>query len=185
MCGVLNYAVYGLSILERPASEGDIRNRPMQYPWISQIEKLLNRSPTVGDLLDLCEENYALLLQLAPDLDRLKGKSASCRPGHMDLYLEVLEQTPYTTMLHITYYFSHKEGQEADPDAVLRVYHDAHQIEVIRLRQHILPVESLYQHPSLFNKWRMNVFLSKWLGFCVLQGHRFEAPEQFLTKMHG
>ena len=157
----------------------------MQYPWISQVERLLYCSPTVGGLLDLCEENYAILMQLAPGLRILQGKSASCRPGHMDLYLEVLEQTPYTTMIHITYYFSHREGQQADPDAILRVYHDARQIEVVQLEQHVLPVEPNYQHPSLFNKWKINVFLSKWLAFCVAQGHRFKADEQFLTKMHG
>ena len=162
-----------------------IQNRLMQYPWISQVEKLLDRSPTVGGLLDLCEENYAILLQLAPDLRMLEGQFASRRPGHMDLYLEVLEQTPYTTMVHITYFFSHREGQQADPDAVLRVYHDARQIEVVRLKQHVLPVESSYQHPSLFNKWKVNVFLSKWLAFCVGQGHCFESVEEFLTKKHG
>jgi uncharacterized protein YqiB (DUF1249 family) len=157
----------------------------MQYPWISQVERLLHQSPTVGDLLDLCEENYAILLRLAPGLRTLRGKSASCRPGQMDLYLDVLEQTPYTTMAHITYYFSHTTGQGADPDAVLRIYHDARQIEVVRLRQQILPVQSSYQHPSLFNKWKMNVFLSKWLAFCLAQGHRFDSQERFLTKMHG
>jgi len=158
---------------------------PMQYPWISQVEKLLYRSPTVGGLLDLCEENYAILLQLAPDLRAMQGSHASCRPGHMDLYLDVLEQTPYTSMVHLTYYFSHRKGQEADPDAILRVYHDARQIEVVQLRQHVLPVASSYQHPSLFNKWKINVFLSKWLAFCLARGHAFRNDEQFLTKIHG
>ncbi|WP_457673346.1 DUF1249 domain-containing protein [Thiolapillus sp.] len=157
----------------------------MQYPWISQVEKLLDSSPTVGGLLDLCEENYRLLMRLAPDLKRLRDNLASRRPGHLDLHLEILEQTPYTTMIRLTYFFPHGEGRQADPDAVLRVYHDARQIEVIRLEQHVLPVESSYHYPSLFNKWKINVFLSKWLRFCVDRGHRFEPLEQFLTKKHG
>ncbi|HID44448.1 MAG TPA: DUF1249 domain-containing protein [Chromatiaceae bacterium] len=157
----------------------------MQYPWISRSDRLLDYLPTVGKLLDLCEENYHLLLQLAPQLYRLRGVHASCRPGHMDLYLEVLEQTPYTTVVHLTYYFSHEEDQRADPDALLRVYHDAQQIEVISLRQKALPIEASYQHPSLYNKWKINVFLSKWLSFCGMQGHRFSEDAQFLTKKHG
>jgi uncharacterized protein YqiB (DUF1249 family) len=157
----------------------------MQYPWISRADHLLDYLPTVGKLLDLCEENYHLLLSLSPQLHRLQGLHASCRPGHMDLYLEILEQTPYTTVVHLTYYFSHAQGQRADPDAFLRVYHDAQQIEVISLRQNILPIEANYAHPSLFNKWKINVFLSKWLSFCKAQKHQFKVNEEFLTKLHG
>ena len=157
----------------------------MQYPWISRADRLLDYLPTVGKLLDLCEENYQLLLSLAPQLQHLQGLHASCCPGHMDLYLEILEQTPYTSVVHLTYYFSHEEGQLADPDALLRVYHDAHQIEVISLRQHVLPIEANYHHPSLYNKWKINVFLSKWLSFCKAQGHAFPFEDEFLTKKHG
>ncbi|HDK38424.1 MAG TPA: DUF1249 domain-containing protein [Thiolapillus brandeum] len=146
---------------------------------------MLNSLPTVGKLLDLCEENYQLLLALAPKLRHMCGLHASCRPRHMDLYLEVVEQTPYTTVVHLTYYFSHAEGQRADPDALLRVYHDARQIEVVNLRQKALPVDVGYHHPSLFNKWKINVFLSKWLSFCAAQEHLFAANEEILTKLHG
>ncbi len=157
----------------------------MQYPWISRTDQLLDCLPTVGKLLDLCEENYHLLLTLAPQLRYMQGLHASCRPGHMDLFLEILEQTPYTTVVHLTYYFAREEGQIADPDALLRVYHDARQIEVASLRQKALPIEANYQYPSLFNKWKINVFLSKWLSFCGAQKHQFTTSEEFLTKMHG
>ncbi|WP_456412153.1 DUF1249 domain-containing protein [Thiolapillus sp.] len=157
----------------------------MQYPWISRTDQLLDCLPTVGKLLDLCEENYHLLLALAPQLHAMKGLYASCRPGHMDLFLEVLEQTPYTTVVHLTYYFAHEQGQCADPDALLRVYHDARQIEVVSLRQKALPIKASYQHPGLLNKWKINVFLSKWLSFCGARQHRFTANEEFLTKMQG
>ncbi|WP_456377493.1 DUF1249 domain-containing protein [Thiolapillus sp.] len=157
----------------------------MHYPWISRADRLLDYLPTVGKLLDLCEENYHLLLALAPQLQDMRGLHASCRPGHMDLFLEIQEQTPYTTVVHLTYYFAHEEGQRADPDALLRVYHDARQIDVVNLRQKALPIAASYQHPSLLNKWRINVFLSKWLSFCSTQKHQFFANEVFLTKMHG
>jgi uncharacterized protein YqiB (DUF1249 family) len=157
----------------------------MQYPWISHTDKLLDSQPGVGRLLDLCEENYQLLLRLAPDLRQMQGTQASRLSCHMDLFLEVVEQTPYTTVIHLTYYFSNAKGQQADPDALLRVYHDARQIEVMRLRQNVLPVVAGYQYPSLLNKWKINVFLSKWLSFCCHQNHHFLQQGEFLTKSHG
>lgn len=157
----------------------------MQYPWISHADRLLDYLPTLGRLLDLGEENYNILLCLAPQLRQMRGLHASRRPGQMDLFLEVMEQTPYTTVVHLTYYFAHEQGQQADPDALLRVYHDARQIEVINLRQQVLPMKGGYQHPSLYNKWKVNVFLSKWLSFCKVQEHQFQAKEEFLTKIHG
>ena len=62
---------------------------------------------------------------------------------------------------------------EPEPDVLLRVYHDAEQVEVIDLKQSSLPVHSLYEAPGLLNKWQVNLFVSKWLAFCVYQGHRF------------
>jgi len=145
----------------------------MQLPWIHQVQKLLIDQPTVGRLMDLCEENYSLLMSMAPQLQRMQGGHLSRRNGHMDLYLEIIQQSPYTTELHLTYYFSHTQGQTPDPDAMLRVYHDASQIEVIDLREQVLPVLPNYQPPGLYNKWKANVFLSKWLSYCVSQGHGF------------
>ncbi len=157
----------------------------MRAPWIPRLTALLDETPTVGRLLDLCEENYRQILEMAPDLRRLQGLHRSCRPGHMDLHLEVVEQTPYTTVIHLTYYFSHHEGQVPDPDALLRLYHDAAQVEVLDLRQSALPLPSGYQHPSLRNRWRIQLFLSKWLAFCRHQGHAFGRSSELLTEMEG
>ncbi len=157
----------------------------MRFPWLSQLHTLLDSAPTVGRLLDLCEENYWQLMALAPGLASARGLMKSSRPGQMDLYLEVLEQTPYTTVIHLTYYFSHHEGQMPDPDAVLRLYHDAAQVEVIDLRQSALPLIAGYQHPSLRNRWKVQLFLSKWLAYCRHQGHRFDPSPELLTEMEG
>ena len=58
-------------------------------------------------------------------------------------------------------YFSHQQGQVPDPDAVLRVYHDTAQVEVVDLRQSALPLVAGYHYPSLLNKWKVQLFLSK------------------------
>lgn len=137
--------------------------------------------PTVGGLMTLCEDNYALLHRLAPTLPTLNGRQRSRVPGQADLRLEVLEQSRYTTLLHLTHAFTglidpqdlDAEGLTPEPDALLRAYHDAGQVEVLNLRQTVLPLFSHYGAPALAAKWRANLFLSKWLGYCVREGHRF------------
>lgn len=152
-----------------------------RYPWsTSLIEKA---RPTVGNLMAMCEENYRALMRLIPDLREIRGELRSTLDRDLDLYLEILEQTPYTTLLRLTYYFPHNDGlvhrlKRPDPDALLRVYYDARQVEVLDLRQTALPVHNRYCHSALETKWKVNLFLSKWLAFCVLQGHGFApAPE--------
>ena len=63
------------------------------------LHKWLNSHPTMGDLMALCEENYRCLHSLVPQLRRLSGEHRSIRPGHQDLHLTIVEQTPYTTLL--------------------------------------------------------------------------------------
>jgi len=145
----------------------------MQAQHSERIHNLLVNSPSVGDLLELCEENYRCLHSLVPQLKRLQGKHCSSRPDHQDLHLTILEQTPYTTLLRLTYEFQHADGGLSDPDVLLRVYHDARQVEVEDLRQQNLPTRRLYEAPGLMNKWRLNLFVAKWLAFCVRQGHLF------------
>jgi len=121
----------------------------------------------------LCEENYRYMSMLAPGLHSIHGSLLSRVENSMDLYLEILEQTPYTTLVHLTYYFQHQEGQRPDPDAIMRAFHDARQIEILNLQQRILPVNRGMQHPTLGQKWKVNLFASKWLAYCVGQGHSF------------
>ena len=137
------------------------------------LHNWLDSRPTVGDLLTLCEENYRCLHNLVPQLRRLQGEHCSSRPDHQDLHLTILEQTRYTTLLRLTYRFSHVDGGTSDPDALLRVYHDARQVEVEDLHQQALPTDRLYEAPGLVNKWRLNLFVAKWLAFCLRQGHLF------------
>ena len=142
------------------------------YPW--ELHSLLTGKPTVGWLMDLCDENYRQLIHIAPALRTLRGYHISRLEGCMDLHLEIQEQTPYTTLAHLTYFFPYRKEQHSDPDAVLRVYHDSRQVEVINLRQNALPLNEGRELPTLVQKWRINLFLSKWLSYCVEQEHRFD-----------
>ena len=127
--------------------------------------------------MGLCEENYLLLRRLAPGVRHGVGRFLSHGPGGVDLHLEIEEQSPYTTQLRLTYLFDANEGcgRRADPDARLRVYHDARQVEVMDLQHSVLPLCNAYQHPALADKWQRSLFLARWLMFCLRQGHRFGA----------
>jgi uncharacterized protein YqiB (DUF1249 family) len=127
----------------------------------------------MGMVLDLSEENYRLLLRMAPDLSCMVGETHSQLDGGMDLYLDVLEQTPYTSLVHMTYYFSHAVGDYPDPNAILRVYHDSCQIDVVDLRQSALPLQRWGEYPTLEQRWKINLFLSKWFQYCLKLGHKF------------
>ncbi|QIK39107.1 DUF1249 domain-containing protein [Caldichromatium japonicum] len=113
------------------------------------------------------------LRRLAPGLrDYPLGRLISRCPGAVDLALEIEAQAPYTTSLRLTHLFAASAGH-SEPDARLRVYHDARQVEILSLRQSILPLRVGYAPPALSDKWRANLFLSKWLQFCCSQGHGF------------
>ena len=147
-----------------------------RYPWGTPFA--LTGRPSVGDLMGLCEENYGLLMRMVPDLRELRGEWSSQCKGGLDLHLEIIEQGPYTSLLRLTHFFPYDDGQvhrvpEADPDALLRAYHDAGQVEVLDLRQTVLPIHSHYRPPALLAKWRANLFLAKWLIYCSREGHRF------------
>jgi len=156
----------------------------MQTHWQKLIGTALDRRPNVGRLMALCEDNYALFVRLVPGLRELRGRHVADSAGHADLHLEVLEQSRFTSVVHLTYVFDQGEVRHTEPDAVLRIYHDARQLEVVELRQSdaVLSAMPLYERPGLSNKWQLNLFIGKWLAYCVATGYRFlpvrPAPEE-------
>ncbi|MEM1081721.1 MAG: DUF1249 domain-containing protein [Pseudomonadota bacterium] len=93
--------------------------------------------------------------------------------GAPDLYLRVLERHNYTTFLQLTYLLG--AGREQQPNAHIRVYHDARMAEatsfspeqgIERLAGPDLPVRGLVER-----SWRMNRALLKWLEFLLAEGH--------------
>jgi hypothetical protein len=155
--------------------EGDrVRAARVAAGW----PRLLSGRPTVGDLISLCEENFELMRRLAPCLRDGRGVLMSRLGCGVDLHLRIESQSRYTTVARLTYFFPDSEATGdvpfgADPDLLVRVYHDARQMEVLALRQTALPLHSDYRAPALESKWRINLFLSKWLAYCLQQGHCF------------
>lgn len=143
------------------------------------VRAVLDRQPSVGRLMDLCEANYALLNRLIPGLQEMQGEYVAVSEGHTDLHLQVLEHSRYTSLVHLTYYFEHERKRHPEPDALLRVYHDSRQLEVVELRQSdvVLSASVLYEKPGLSNKWHLNWFVNKWLGYCVSIGYQVQLSD--------
>ncbi|WP_018878919.1 DUF1249 domain-containing protein [Thioalkalivibrio sp. ALE9] len=140
------------------------------------------RPESFAALMEMYEENYLALRRLCPELERQPVRSVSRVAGALDLYLEVLERTRYTTTLHLTYRFDHQGERREQPDMRVRLFHDARQAEVLELYCRTIGdgavPEMLSGHPGLVCRWRHNRFLYKWLRYCLRQGHRFLADTE-------
>jgi hypothetical protein len=127
--------------------------------------------------MELYESSYIRMRNLVPDPEALPDFTVSRIPGVLDLHLQIVERCKFTTTYNLTYYFRDHEGEFPAPDLRVRIYHDAQVGEVIACgrRRGLRHAEyNRMQHSySLQEKWRMNRFLQKWLGYCLLQGHRF------------
>lgn len=134
-------------------------------------------------LMDLYEQNYIRLRRLIPELADLPDNAISHLAGHLSLHLTVLERTAYTTTLYLTYYFEEPDKSVAEPAITLRLYHDAHQAEVLtghllHGRQHYRRLSSGAVKSTGSSKWKLNRFLYKWLGYCLYLGHSFQSKHR-------
>jgi uncharacterized protein len=139
------------------------------------------RHVTFAALMELYESSYLHLRRLCPDLDLMEGTRVSAVAGASDLHLTILERTPYTTRLRLSYEFGHGERVRRQPDMIIRMFHDARQAEVVgrycRRRGEDVTVDAIAGVSGLACRWRHNRFLFKWLGFCLTQGHGFQIRE--------
>jgi uncharacterized protein YqiB (DUF1249 family) len=128
-------------------------------------------------LMELYESNYIRLRNLVPDLDAMPDEVCSRIDGVLDLHLRVVERCKFTTTLNLTYHFHDEQGSFPAPDMQVRMYHDAQVGEVIscgrRRGVRNASYNRMFNSYTLAEKWRMNRFLQRWLGYCLMQGHRF------------
>ncbi|HKK14182.1 MAG TPA: DUF1249 domain-containing protein [Gammaproteobacteria bacterium] len=127
--------------------------------------------------MELYEDNYIRLRQLIPDLQAVGPMTVSRVPGALDLHLRIVERCKYTTTLNLTYFFQDRLGWFPAPDLRIRIYHDAQTAEVLGCGRRRGVREAEYDgvgiRHDLVQKWRVNRFLQKWLGYGLRQGHRF------------
>ena len=139
-----------------------------------------SRPGSFVSLMSLYESNYIRLGWLIPSLNDIPATSISSVDGDCPLHLRVDEREKYTTTLTLTYLFDDADGQIADPDLQIRVYHDARLAEVqscARWHRHTM-LEAIRSDlaRALGDRWLRNIMLNKWLDYCAERGHRFTAP---------
>ena len=134
------------------------------------------QGPEFRQLMALYSENYRRTTLLFDDLLSEHDRMVSRVAGEMPIYLEILERHPYTTVARLTYFLEDNVGRVTpDPDAHLRIYHDARMTEATQcypgqvsepLFGSLVPVGDVVDH-----RWRTNRLLDKWLEFLLQQGH--------------
>jgi uncharacterized protein YqiB (DUF1249 family) len=127
--------------------------------------------------MTLYESNYIKLSALTTAFEWPAPALVSSTPRDADLHMLVMRQEPYTTTLKLTYWFQEDDGAlVADPDLVLRVYHDARLVEAVAGRErhchYKLRELDGTSVAELDRRWRMNMMLNKWLDYLADVGHR-------------
>lgn len=127
-------------------------------------------------LMALYESNYRRFERLVPEIE-LPFDRATSRSEDDTLYLRVIERCRYTTTVHLTYWFGEGDQAHPDPDLRLRVYRDAQLVEAIycdtRSRYAALAGVPDIHDDVLASQWPRNLFLNKWLAYCLSHGHGF------------
>ena len=120
---------------------------------------------------------YSLFFRLAAEVRQLPAHQEQRTEGEFPLFLTLLEENRYTTTLLLTYRFTDADGAVEEPSAKIRLYHDSAQAEVLSMSQgeSLRSFLSLVQEgeENLDARWRLNLFLSHWLRYCLEQGYRF------------
>ena len=116
------------------------------------------------------------LLRLIPEKRFSFDAAVSRSELDHDLHLQVLARDRYTLTLRLTYLFRDGLGaglpDQANPDLVVRVYHDAGLAEALDNRDYGAAPKHAF--PERFAaSWRRNVLLNKWLDFLLGRGHGF------------
>ncbi|VAW59716.1 hypothetical protein MNBD_GAMMA08-1174 [hydrothermal vent metagenome] len=135
-------------------------------------------------LMDMYEDNYMKLRKLIPELDKIKTSAISTSAGHLNLHLEIVERSKFTSTLRLSYCFTEQGETRLEPNLKIRIYHDAGLAEVMSGKLHHgklvldhLPADALKQ------KWQLNRFLSKWLKYCLRQNHGFLADSAMVSSV--
>ncbi|WP_459864487.1 DUF1249 domain-containing protein [Endothiovibrio diazotrophicus] len=130
--------------------------------------------------MEVYETNYRLLARLIPNLRSLGDHEVSSVAECLDLHLRMVERHKYTTLISLTYLFDREGATErvAEPGVLIRLYHDARVAEVYGcgacVEEAVEAEGARHGLPDLAERqWSVNLFLEKWLAYCLERGHRF------------
>ena len=149
------------------------------------VPQCIYRPGTFTGLMTLYESNYIKLHQLASTLEWPTDAIVSSSPRDNDLYAEIVRREPYTTTLRLTYWFADAGASVADPDVVVRIYHDARLVEAVRSgdahRHAKLRELAKSSNDELDRRWRLNMLLNKWLDYLFEVGHNLSGAGRALS----
>jgi uncharacterized protein YqiB (DUF1249 family) len=149
------------------------------------VPQCVYRPGTFTGLMTLYESNYIKLHQLASTLEWPADAIVSSSPRDNDLYVELVRREPYTTTLRLTYWFDDAGVPAADPDIVVRIYHDARLVEAVSSgeahRHAKLRELAKRSNDELDRRWRLNMLLNKWLDYLFEVGHTLGGTERTVS----
>jgi uncharacterized protein YqiB (DUF1249 family) len=149
------------------------------------VPQCVYRPGSFTGLMTLYESNYIKLQQLIPAMGLTEDALSSSSPHDNDLHAEIVRREPYTTTLRLTYWFDEAGVAAADPDLIVRIYHDARLVEAVSsgdVHQHA-KLRALAKSGSaeLDRRWRLNMLLNKWLDYLFEAGHSLGRAERTLS----
>ncbi len=138
-------------------------------------QRSLESGRSFSGLMELFELNYLQLKSLVPTQDSRDEYLLSEVGDGLDLYMQILERHRYTTVMRMTYLFESGERYRADPNAQVRIYHDACVAEVTACYPgakvaRLCGMESPDRY-AVERSWARNGFLHKWLEYLIGCGH--------------
>ena len=126
-------------------------------------------------LMGLYAENHGRLVRLFAPGGLVAGRYVSSIGDGLDVFVDVIEQHPYTVELRLSYGLLDPVTGEPDPSAHVRLYRDARQAEATHcyLGRRWQDVIGMYPPPAeiVDHRLRMNTVLGKWLQYLAEQGH--------------
>lgn len=160
----------------------------------SQIARKKRYKTDLPAQLIECEMNYHRLLRLMHNIKDLSvGKAQHYLVGDLssaesDFHVTVLEQTKYTTVVHIAQLFSlqsapdfikneanaNRQQKQTVYQGDVRLYHDANMAEVVKCQRY-QSFAPRYEYPNvdmhqIDEKAQMNRFLGELLSHCLSHG---------------
>ncbi|WFF42352.1 DUF1249 domain-containing protein [Salinicola endophyticus] len=130
-----------------------------------------------------CSSNYVRLCRLVADMAAGEVREvplAGERARFGTLWLEVLEQAPYTTIARVSQ-TGVMDGFIDSPRMTVHLYHDANMAEVTDFqRQRHFQGRYRYPNPRMHQpdeKLQLNRFLGEWLQHGLAHGHAAGIPE--------
>jgi uncharacterized protein YqiB (DUF1249 family) len=149
------------------------------------VPQCIYRPASFTGLMTLYESNYIKLHSLASAFEWPADSIVSSSPRDNDLHVEIVRREPYTTTMRLTYWFDDTGVSAADPDIVVRIYHDARLVEAVSsgeaYRHTKLRELATSNTAELDRRWRLNMLLNKWLDYLFEVGHNLGGPSRDLS----